>query len=151
MPVFFCKELVSTAYRVIIGIIYHVCWVGYLSNLHHEGQSEAMICHDRTEWTALLLNFPSDVNLTDSQCRIWFICAMFSILIYFPDVQTYITITIPVSRYHFLSTLHWLRADWILTAPGDPHHCVHCGKPLQGSQKVQMKCLKHTWPFDYKT
>ena len=29
-----------------INIIYRVCRVGYLSNLHHEGQSEAVILYD---------------------------------------------------------------------------------------------------------
>ena len=42
---------------VYINIIYYVCCIGYLSHLHREDQSEAVICF-------------CDVNLIDNQRRI---------------------------------------------------------------------------------
>ena len=49
-------------YKTYIAKINHLCWVGYLSNLHHTGQSEAVIFHDCRD--------ASDVNVTDNQYSI---------------------------------------------------------------------------------
>ena len=39
--------------------------IGCLSNLHHKGQAEAVMCHKQSEW-----QITCDVNLTNNQCSI---------------------------------------------------------------------------------
>ena len=38
-------DLIRTVTSLAVRIIYNVCCVGYLSNVYHEGQSEAVIFH----------------------------------------------------------------------------------------------------------
>ena len=44
------KSILLRKYEWSSDRIYQVCWVGYLSNLHHRGESEAEIFYVHKEW-----------------------------------------------------------------------------------------------------
>ena len=41
-----------------IDIIYHVCCIGYQSNVHHDHQSKVVIFHERSEWKITASDWP---------------------------------------------------------------------------------------------